>query len=115
MPSTYTPGMAQKVWTASEMERKGGKRRAEVCSRQEIAGWGAQGGQNRAARYSKGQIRAWGKLGGRPAALTAKQARRIAEWTRQGIGQETIAERLGVSMRTVGRYLSRLHNGGIVQ
>jgi len=87
--------MSGKLMTVTEMARMGGLARAKG--------------------YSKAQIRAWGKRGGRPRALTAKQARHITEWTRQGIGQETIALRLGVSVRTVGRYLSRLHNGGIVQ
>jgi len=39
--------------------------------------------------------------------LTPKQIERIAEWTREGIGQEIIAQRLGVSVRTVGRYVQR--------
>lgn len=80
--------MSEKPMTVTEMARMGGLARAKA--------------------HSKAQIRAWGKQGGRPRALTAKQARRIAEWTRQGVGQETIAQRFGVSMRTVGRYLKRL-------
>jgi len=65
------------------------------------------GGLARAKAHTRGEIRAWGKLGGRPSTLTVNQGRRIAEWTRHGIGQQTIAERLGVSVRTVGRYLKR--------
>ena len=80
--------MSEKPMTVAEMARMGGLARAQA--------------------YSKAQIRAWGKLGGRPSALTVNQGQRIAEWTRHGIGQRTIAERLGVSLRTVGRYLKRL-------
>jgi transposase len=66
------------------------------------------GGRARAKAYSKAQLRAWGKQGGRPPALSPKQIQRIAEWTHQEIGQEIIAQRLGVSVRTVGRHLHRL-------
>ncbi len=65
------------------------------------------GGHARAQAHSKAELRAWGKQGGRPPALSPKQIQRIAEWTRQGMSQEIIAQRLGVSVRTVGRYVQR--------
>ena len=65
------------------------------------------GGHARAKAHSKAELRDWGKQGGRPPALRPKQIQRIAQWTREGIGQEIIAQRLGVSVRTVGRYVQR--------
>ena len=65
------------------------------------------GGHARAKAHSKAELRDWGKHGGRPPALSPKQIQRIAKWTREGIGQEIIAQRLGVSVKTVGRYVQR--------
>ena len=65
------------------------------------------GGHARAQAHSKAELRDWGKRGGRPLALSPKQIQRIAERTGQGISREIISQRLGVSMRTVGRYVQR--------
>jgi hypothetical protein len=79
--------MAQE-WTASDMGRKGGRSRAE--------------------RFTKRQIVEWGKQGGRPAKLDGKALKRLRELLAKGKSQGECAEALGVSTRTIGRFVARL-------
>ncbi len=80
--------MAQE-WTPSKMGRKGGKTRAE--------------------RFSKRQIAEWGKLGGRPNKIDGEALARLRGLLAKGKSQAECAEALGVSVRTIGRFVA--HEG----
>jgi hypothetical protein len=80
--------MGEKPITANEMGRKGGTTRAK--------------------RYSRAQIRAWGKLGGRPHKLDKTAMRRLRKMLRERVAKGEIAKRLGISARTVTRYVDKI-------
>jgi hypothetical protein len=67
---------------------------------------GHRGGTTRAKRYSLAQIRAWGKLGGRPPKLDRAALARLRNMLRQGDSKAKAAKRLGISVRTLERYLA---------
>ena len=80
--------MSEKSITASEMGKKGGTTRAK--------------------RYSRAQIRAWGKLGGRPQKLDRAALAKLGNMLRRGHSKAEAAKRLGISVRTLDRYLARV-------
>ena len=65
------------------------------------------GGIARAKAHSKTEIRAWSKLGGRPHKLTGKSLEHLQEMLAAGKTHSEISKRLGVSLRTVGRAVTR--------
>lgn len=69
---------------------------------------GHRGGTTRAKRYSRAQIRAWGKLGGRPRKLDRAALAELRNMLRRGDSKAKAAKRLGVSVRTLDRYLARV-------
>ncbi len=74
---------------------------------------GRRGGTTRARRYSKARIRAWGKLGGRPAKLDKAAMGNLRRMLREWVPKGEIAKRLGISTRTVTRYIDKIgRNGG---
>jgi hypothetical protein len=79
--------MSEKPMTVVEMARMGGLARAKA--------------------HSKAQIRAWGKQGGRPAKLDRKRFARLKQLLAAGKTQAECAAELGVSVRTIGRAVSR--------
>jgi hypothetical protein len=79
--------MVEKPMTVTEMARMGGLARAKA--------------------YSKAQIRAWGKQGGRPGALDGRAIARLKNLLAGGKSQAECAAELGVSVRTIGRVVSR--------
>jgi DNA invertase Pin-like site-specific DNA recombinase len=80
--------MGQKPVTANEMGRRGGTVRAK--------------------RYSRAQIRTWGKLGGRPYKLDKTAMRKLRKILRERVAKGEIAKRLGISTRTVTRYVEKI-------
>jgi len=68
---------------------------------------GRRGGTIRAKRYSRSQIRAWGKLGGRPQKLDGAALASLRNMLRCGHSKAEAAKRLGISVRTLARYLAR--------
>jgi hypothetical protein len=82
--------MGERQITASEMGRKGGTTRAN--------------------RYSRAQIRAWGKLGGRPQKLDGAALVRLRSMLGHGQSKAEAAKRLGISVRTLDRYLARVRD-----
>jgi len=78
--------MGEKPITASEMGKKGGATRAK--------------------RYSQAQIRAWGKLGGRPQKLNRAALAKLHSMLRQGRSKAEAAKQVGISVRTLDRYLA---------
>jgi DNA invertase Pin-like site-specific DNA recombinase len=74
---------------------------------------GRRGGTTRAKRYSRAQIQAWGELGGRPLKLDKAAMGRFRRMLREGVAKGEIAKRLGVSTRTLTRYVDKIgRNGG---
>jgi hypothetical protein len=69
---------------------------------------GRRGGTSRAKQYGKAQIRAWGKLGGRPPKLDKATMGKLRGMLREEIPKGEIARRLGISTRTVTRYVDRI-------
>jgi len=69
---------------------------------------GRRGGTTRAKRYSRAQIRAWGKLGGRPYKLGKTALVRLPRMLRRGVPKGEIAKKLGISTRTVTRYVRKM-------
>jgi len=67
---------------------------------------GHRGGTTRANRYSRAQIRAWGKLGGRPPKLDRATLAKLRKMLRRGDSKAEAAKRLGISVRTLDRYLA---------
>jgi hypothetical protein len=54
------------------------------------------------------QPRKWGKEGGRPASLDRKDLARLEALLHQGKSQAECAKVLGVSVRTIGRFVARM-------
>ena len=81
--------MGEKAITANEMGRRGGTIRAK--------------------RYSQAQIRAWGRLGGRPQKLGKAAMGKLHRSLREGVPKGQIAKKLGISTRTVSRYLKDMN------
>jgi hypothetical protein len=69
---------------------------------------GRMGGTTRAKRYSRAQIQAWGRLGGRPYKLDKSALGKFRRMLREGIPKAQIAKTLGISTRTVTRYLGKI-------
>jgi len=69
---------------------------------------GRRGGTARAKRYSRAQIQTWGKLGGRPQKLEKAAVSKLRQLLRQKVPKGEIAERLGISTRTVTRYVGKM-------
>jgi len=65
------------------------------------------GGIARAKAHSKTQLRKWGEEGGRPHKLTGKSLERLRRMLAAGKTHSEISKRLGVSLRTVGRAVTR--------
>jgi transposase len=72
-----------------------------------VAEMARMGGVARAKQYNKAQLRAWGKKGGRPPRLTPKQREWVVRMLDQGRPHDEIAQRFGVSLRTVGRLVAQ--------
>lgn len=68
----------------------------------------SMGGLARAKAYSKAQLRTWGRRGGRPASLDEKALARLRGLRRAGKSQAECSTILGVSIRTIGRVVSRM-------
>jgi len=62
----------------------------------------------RAKVHSKAQLRKWGKEGGRPVSLDRKTLARLEALLHQGKSQAECAKVLGVSVRTIGRFVARM-------
>ena len=62
----------------------------------------------RAKAHSMAQPRKWGKEGGRPASLDRKDLARLEALLHQGKSQAECAKVLGVSVRTIGRFVARM-------
>ena len=71
----------------------------------------SMGGRARAKAYSKAQLRTWGKQGGRPHKLTGKSLEHLREMLAAGETHSEISKRLAVSLRTIGRAVSRTKAG----
>jgi hypothetical protein len=69
---------------------------------------GRRGGTARAKRYSRAQIQTWGKLGGRPQKLGQAAVAKFRQMLRQKVPKGEIAGRLGISTRTVTRYVGKM-------
>jgi len=65
------------------------------------------GGHARAKAHTKAQLRAWGKQGGRPELLDCKAVARMMKMLAEGKSQAECARVIGVSVRTIGRAVSR--------
>jgi hypothetical protein len=76
-----------KQWTASDMGRVGGRRRASL--------------------HTKAELSAWSKLGGRPVKLDSKALARLGRMLAKGKTQGQCAAALGVCPRTIGRILAK--------
>ncbi len=68
---------------------------------------GRRGGATRAKRYSRAQIQAWGKLGGRPTKLDRAAVLKLRRMLREETPKGEIAKKLGISSRTLTRYVSK--------
>jgi hypothetical protein len=69
---------------------------------------GRRGGTTRAKRHNKAQIRTWGKLGGRPLKLDSEAMSKLRRMLRERVAKGEIAKKLGISTRTVTRYLRKM-------
>jgi hypothetical protein len=85
--------MSEKPMTVTEMARMGGIARAKA--------------------HSKADIRKWGMMGGRPGKLDRKARARLRKLLASGKSQAECAAVLAVSLRTVGRVVTRMHTGKI--
>jgi len=79
--------MSEKPMTVAEMARMGGIARAKA--------------------HSKADLRAWGKKGGRPHKLDKKARMRLERLLAGGKSHAECAKSLGVSLRTIGRFVSQ--------
>src|ERR1039458_8990519 len=84
----YNPGMGKKPMTVIEMASMGGIARAKA--------------------HSKTQLRKWGKEGGRPLSLDRKALAQLEALLHRGMSQAECAKVLGVSVRTIGRFVARI-------
>ena len=66
------------------------------------------GGLARAKAHSKAELRAWGRQGGRPGKLDREALVRLRKLLASGKGQAECAAILGVSVRTIGRAVTRM-------
>jgi hypothetical protein len=73
-----------------------------------VAEMACMGGIARAKARTKAEIRAWGKQGGRPMSLDRKALARLEALLHQGKSQAECAKTLGVSVRTIGRFVARI-------
>ena len=78
-----------------------------------VAEMARMGGLARAKTHSKAEIRAWGRQGGRPGKLDCKARVRLWKLLASGKSQAECAAVLGVSVRTVGRVVTRMRKGKI--
>jgi hypothetical protein len=69
---------------------------------------GRRGGTTRAKRYSRAQIRAWGRQGGRPPKLDRAATRKLRGMLREEVPKGEIARKLGISARTITRYVGKI-------
>jgi len=69
------------------------------------------GGLARAKAHNKAQLRPWGKRGGRPVKLDRKGLTRLKRLLAAGKSQAECATILGVSVRTLGRAITRKWKG----
>jgi DNA-binding NarL/FixJ family response regulator len=77
-----------------------------------VAEMARMGGIARAKAHSKAELRAWGRQGGHPVSLGSKALARLETLLHQGKSQGECAVELGVSIRTIGRAVSRIRAGG---
>jgi hypothetical protein len=76
-----------------------------------VAEMACMGGMARAKAHSKAEVRAWGRKGGRPGKLDRRAHARLRKLLASGKSQAECAAMLGVSVRTVGRAVSRMKRG----
>jgi DNA-binding NarL/FixJ family response regulator len=90
--------------TVREMGRLGGKARADKTTARQRRRWAGMGGKARAARYTPEELRAFAaNAGRRPYKLTPTRERRILQRLGSGWTHPRLAEKFGISLRTVGR------------
>ena len=98
--------------TVREMGSLGGKARAESTTPRQRKRWAGMGGKARAARHTPEELRAFAKNAGRrPWKLTLARERRILELLTSGWTHPRVAEKFGISLRTVGRIVKRNREG----
>ena len=93
--------------TAREMGSLGGKARAESTTARQRRRWAGMGGRARAERYSAKELRAFARNAGRRPKLSAGEGRRLLAQVGSGQTHRRLAERFGISLRTVGRIVAR--------
>ena len=76
-----------------------------------VAEMASKGGRARAAKYTRKQLRGFAKNAGRPAKLDGRARRRLRQLLAVGRSQAECAAELGVSPRTIGRAVARMHAG----
>ena len=93
--------------TIREIGRKGGLSRAAQYDDKTLRRWSAKGGIARRDRHTSKELRRFARNAGRrPYKLTDGVLKRLQEMLAAGKAQAEIAKRLGVSLRTVGRFVS---------
>jgi len=94
--------------TVREMGRLGGKARAEKTTASQRKRWGRMGGKARAALHTPEELRAFAaNAGRRPWKLTPARERRILQLLERGWTHLRVAEKFGISLRTVVRIVRR--------
>jgi hypothetical protein len=83
------------------------RRMAKELTVREMA---SMGGRSRAKAHSKTELRAWGKQGGRPTSFDEKAVARLRRLVDYGKSRAECAFIFGVSVRTLGRVVSRMNS-----
>ena len=104
--------MAKKVLSITEFARMGGKARAARHDAATLSKIAAKGGKARAAKYTTAELRAFAENAGRrPWKITPKVRERILAMIAKGRNHQEIADRFGITLRSIGRVVARNRKG----
>jgi DNA invertase Pin-like site-specific DNA recombinase len=93
--------------TVREMGRLGGLSRAAQYGSETLRQWSAKGGVARRERHTRRELRAFAaNAGRRPYKLIGKHLKRLREMLAKGKSHAEISRQLGISLRTIGRYVA---------
>jgi DNA-binding NarL/FixJ family response regulator len=93
--------------TVREMGRLGGKARADKTTPRQRKRWAALGGKARAERHTPEELRAFAENAGRRPKLSPGEERRVLALLAKGWTYHRVAAKFGVSLRTVGRIVTK--------
>jgi DNA-binding NarL/FixJ family response regulator len=93
--------------TVREMGRLGGKARAKSTTVRQRKRWSGLGGKARAEKYTAEELRAFAENAGRRPKLSPREEGRILTLLENGWTHPRIAEKFGISLRTLGRIVAR--------